>query len=120
MSDLKGEQRLFAASSERDRRSVSPLDCERSIKSFSSTSTLDSIACESTPPLPAVINVRECVLRKRPPNLVGPGWGFVLRGTTSEFAEGRKIYTCHIESVHESGTAKVLVKYTYYRSTCTY
>jgi hypothetical protein len=31
-----------------------------------------------------------------------------LRGTTSEFAEGTKIYTCHIESVHESGTAKAV------------
>ena len=107
MSDLKGEHRLSATSSEGDHRPVSPLGSQRSIKSFSSTSTLDSIACESAPPLPAVISVRECVLRKRPPNSVGPGWGFVLRGTTSEFAEGTKIYTCHIESVHESGTAKV-------------
>jgi len=36
---------------------------------------------------------------------VGPGWGFVLRGTTSEFPGRTKVYTCHIESVHDDGTA---------------
>lgn len=79
-----------------------------SIRSYASVSTLDSMTYDGTPPpLPAVISVRECKLRKRPPGSDGPGWGFVLRGTTSEYVEAMKVYTCQIESVHESGTAKV-------------
>ncbi len=101
-------RRSSAASSHGgDSRPVSPAS-SKSIHSFSSSSTLDSIPCDySSPPLPLVVAVRECVLRKRPPKSVGPGWGFVLRGTSSEFAEGTKVYTCHIESVNDSGPAKV-------------
>ena len=89
-----------------DGRSTSPSGA--SLRSFASSSTLDSMTYDgAAPPLPAVIAVRECVLRKRPPTAPGPGWGFVLRGTTSEYAEGTKVHTCHIESIHEDGTAKV-------------
>lgn len=77
------------------------------LPSCSSTSTLDSI-CDTAPPLPLVVNVRECMLCQRPQNsATGPGWGFVLRGTTSELVEGLKLYTCHIDTVHENGAAKV-------------
>ena len=79
-----------------------------SIRSYASVSTLDSVTYDGAPPpLPAVVAVRACALRKRPPGSEGPGWGFVLRGTTSEYAEGMKVYTCQIDSVHESGAAKV-------------
>ncbi len=105
---LRGNSpRRISTSSQGDSsRPISPVST-KSVRS-SSTSTLDSIACDySSPPLPLVVAIRECVLRKRPPTSVGPGWGFVLRGTSSEFAEGTKVYTCHIESVNENGTAKV-------------
>lgn len=104
----RGSPRRFSSSSQGDdSRPVSPAS-SKSIRSFSSTSTLDSIACEySSPPLPSVLAIKDCVLRKRPPGSVGPGWGFVLRGTSSEFAEGTRVYTCHIESVNENGPAKV-------------
>lgn len=95
-----------------DNRPLSPDGCNRSIKSFSSTSTLDSIALENSapsiaPPLPA----RPCIyvfdLRKWPCESASPGWGVTLRGTTTELGEGSKIYTCHIESVQDNGAAKV-------------
>ena len=94
-----------------DGRPLSPDGCNRSIKSFSSTSTLDSIALESgintSPPLPARAIVQVLELRKLPPDSEAPGWGVTLRGTTSELAGGVKIYTCHVETVHEKGAAKV-------------
>lgn len=92
-------------------RPLSPDGCNRSIKSFSSTSTLDSIAPESgvnaSPPLPARASIQILELKKSPPDSEAPGWGVTLRGTTSELAGGVKIYTCHVETVHEKGTAKV-------------
>ncbi len=92
-------------------RPLSPDGCSRSIKSFSSTSTLDSIALESginsSPSLPARAVVKVLKLRKLPPDSDAPGWGVTLRGTTSELAKGVKIYTCHVETVHEKGAAKV-------------
>ena len=51
--------------------------------------------------------MREYKLVKRPPSSSGAGWGVVLRGVTSEFVEGTKIYTCHVDSVHEQGAAEV-------------
>ena len=107
---------LLSESSEcGDNRPLSPDACNRSIKSFSSTSTLDSIAPESSnstsPPLPARVVVNVLDIQKWTREAVGPGcepgWGVTLRGTTTELGEGIKIYTCHIESVHESGAAKV-------------
>ena len=90
-------------------RPLSPDACNRSIKSFSSTSTLDSIVIESSnsPPLPALLHVNVIELFKRPADIAAPGWGVKLRGTTSELAEGLKMYSCHVESVQEHGAAKV-------------
>lgn len=91
-------------------RPLSPDGCNRSIKSFSSTSTLDSIALEATaiaPPLPAMIDIKVVELHKQSINSAAPGWGIVLRGTTNELEMGLKIYTCHIETVLENGPAKV-------------
>ncbi len=87
----------------------SPGGCSGSIKSFSSTSTLDSIAleCGHAPPLPAMINIHVLELVKFPVESAIPGWGVILRGTTSELKKGTKIYTCHVESVHENGAAQV-------------
>lgn len=106
---------LLSESSEcGDNRPLSPDGCNRSIKSSSSTSTLDSIALESNnpissiaPPLPARVTIIVLNLRKWPHESAAPGWGVTLRGTTSELGRGYKIYTCHVESVHESGAAKV-------------
>lgn len=94
-----------------DSRPLSPEACCRSIKSFSSTSTLDSIALENStsPSLPALLHVNVVELYKRPSDVAAPGWGVKLRGTTSELAEGVKIYTCHIENVQEQGAAKVML-----------
>lgn len=94
-----------------DNRPLSPDGC-RSIKSSSSTSTLDSIALESnstnsTPPLPARVVVNVLELRKWPKDSAAPGWGVTLRGTTSELSKGMKIYHCHVETVHDNGAAKV-------------
>ena len=76
----------------------------RILKESAST---DSIACDIVPKLPSILSVRECRLVKRPPSSVGPGWGVVLRGVTSELVVGTKIYTCHVDSVHEQGAAEV-------------
>lgn len=61
----------------------------------------------STPSLPKVVQVRRTNLRKRPPDDPISGWGFVLRGTTSEFKSGVKVYTCHVETVKEGSAAMV-------------
>ena len=89
------------------------------IPSCTSTCTLDSIGCDTAPPLPLVVRVRECMLCQRPQNsATGPGWGFVLRGTTSELAEGLKLYTCHIDTVHQNGAAKVSMRWILCLSGC--
>lgn len=76
----------------------------RVLKESAST---DSIACDIVPKLPSILSMREYKLVKRPPSSSGAGWGVVLRGVTSEFVEGTKIYTCHVDSVHEQGAAEV-------------
>ena len=103
----QSRSRLSAVSLDDQGRSISPEGRQRRMRSFSSTSTIDSISIDGIPSLPLVVSVRECVLQRRPANATVPGRGFVLRGTTSEFAERTKIYTCHIESVYDNGTAKV-------------
>ena len=94
-----------------DHRPLSPDACNRSIKSSSSTSTLDSIALESslnvTPSLPARVVVSVLELLKWPKDSAAPGWGVTLRGTTSELAQGKKIYNCYVETVQENGAAQV-------------
>lgn len=58
------------------------------------------------PPLASNLFVKVCTLRKRATD-VAPGWGLVLRGTTSELASGRKVYTCYVEDVHHGSEAQV-------------
>ena len=93
-----------------DLRPSSPAGSVRSNRSCSSTSTLDSVsvAYETAPPLCPLLAVREHSLSKRPQTDSLPGWGLVLRGTTSELSEGSKIYTCQIDSIHHDGAAKVI------------
>jgi len=102
---MSAQRRPSVASLNSTSRPTSPDGSQKSLRSFSSCSSILSI--DGLPSLPLVVSVRKCVLRKRYPDAVGPGWGFVLRGTTSEFPERTKVYTCHIESVHDDGTAKV-------------
>ena len=90
-----------------DIRSNSPAGSNRSC---SSTCTLDSVSVyENTPPLCSLLAAREHHLSKRPQSDPVPGWGLVLRGTTSELSEGLKVYSCQIESVHHDGAAKVII-----------
>ena len=93
-----------------DLRPSSPAGSVRSNRSCSSTSTLDSVsvAYETVPPLCPLLAVREHCLSKRPQTDSIPGWGLVLRGTTSELSEGSKVYSCQIESIHRDGAAKVI------------
>ena len=72
----------------------------------SSSVTLEGVL-SSTPSLPKVVQVRKTNLRKRPPDDPVSGWGFVLRGTTSEFKTGVKVYTCHVETVKDGSAAMV-------------
>ena len=91
-----------------DLRPSSPAGSNRSC---SSTSTLDSVSVvyETVPPLCSLLAVREHCLLKRPQSDPIPGWGLVLRGTTSELSEGLRMYSCQIESVHSDGAAKVCI-----------
>ena len=110
--------RLSVISQESDVRPTSP--GARSLRSISSTSTLDSVGFDSAPPLPAVIYVRECSLRRK---TVSAGWGFTLRGTRSEFGRNEWMYNCFVEAVSESGAAGVsdaLFSHVFYRVTTLY
>lgn len=104
------------ASPAKDSRSQTPVD-RRSIASFASSgssggagitpsSTMEGL---TTPSLPKVVQIKKCHLRKRPPGSNVSGWGFVLRGTTSEFKSGIRVYTCHVETVKEDGAAMVSI-----------
>ena len=97
---LPSRKRLSIASQDSDLRSSSP--GRRSLRSVSSTSTLDSIGFDRAPPLPAVIAVKYCTLQKKK-----TGWGFSLRGTRSEFGNNEGVYNCFFESVSENGAAEV-------------
>ena len=72
-----------------------------------STSAMDTLGLSSVPSLPLMVSVRRCSLEKRPPSDPVSGWGFVLRGTTSEFRQGIKVYTCHVDSVKQDSSAMV-------------
>ena len=104
------------ASPVKDSPSHTPAD-RRSLASSNSSgltpsSTMDGLG--TTPSLPKVLHVRKCTLRKKPPDdPVAGGWGFVLRGTTSEFRSGTKVYTCHVETVKEDSAAMVSKNKTY-------
>lgn len=93
-----------------DTRPLSP-DQGCTIKSFSSTSTLDSLVAESNsntvPPLPLMIRVHSLQLQRLSSGPLSSGWGVTLRGTVTELSKGNKIYTCHIETLQENGIAKV-------------
>lgn len=60
-------------------------------------------SCASSPPLPSVISVKECILRRS----VSRGWGFTLRGTKSGCGKDKWIYNCFVESISEDGSADV-------------
>lgn len=85
-----------------DRRSLASLASSGSA-GLTPSSTMEGL---NTPSLPKVITIKKCQLRKRPPESEVSGWGFVLRGTTSEFKSGVRVYTCHIELVKEGGAAQ--------------
>ena len=86
-----------------DRRSVASFESSSSA-GVTPSSTMESI---TTPSLPKVVTMKRCQLRKRPLGSDVSGWGFVLRGTTSEFKTGTRVYTCHVELVKEKGAAMV-------------
>lgn len=53
-------------------------------------------------PLPTVVRVKEVFVRK------GREWGFVLRGTTTQFGSlNLRVYTCSIDSITLGGPAEV-------------
>lgn len=60
-------------------------------------------SCASSPPLPLVISVKECILKRS----VSRGWGFTLRGTKSGYGKDKWIYNCFVESISDSGAAEV-------------
>ena len=90
-----------------DRRSLASLASSGSA-GLTPSSTMEGL---NTPSLPKVITIKKCQLRKRPPESEVNGWGFVLRGTTSEFKSGVRVYTCHIELVKEGGAAQVCLQH---------
>ena len=90
-----------------DRRSLASLASSGSA-GLTPSSTMEGL---NTPSLPKVITIKKCQLRKRPPESEVSGWGFVLRGTTSEFKSGARVYTCHIELVKEGGAAQVCLQH---------
>ena len=97
---LPSRKRISVASQDSILRSSSP--GRRSLRCFSSASTLDSIGFDPAPPLPAVIVVKDCTLQKKK-----TGWGFSLRGTRSEFGNDEGVYNCFFEAVSENGAAEV-------------
>lgn len=91
---------------DRPRSTISCSSSSSSGMTPSSSVTLEGVL-SSTPSLPKVVQVRKTNLRKRPPDDPVSGWGFVLRGTTSEFKTGVKVYTCHVETVKDGSAAMV-------------
>ena len=91
-----------------DRRSLASLGSSHSSAGcLTPSSTMDGL---TTPNLPMVVTIKKCHLTKRPPGSPVSGWGFVLRGTTSEFKSGMRVYTCHVEIVKDDGAAMVCVE----------
>lgn len=84
-----------------DRRSIASIS---TAGSMTPSSTVEALA---TPSLPMIVCVKNCSLVKSPPGSATAGWGFVLRGTTSEYKQGTKVYTCHVDSVKQDGAAMV-------------
>jgi hypothetical protein len=54
---------------------------------------------DGKPKLAVVLRVKEVILRKK------NEWGFVLRGTTTQYGSSLKIYTCKIDKVNQGGPA---------------
>ena len=86
-----------------DRRSIASVASSGS-NGITPSSTMESF---TVPSLPKVVFMKKCQIRKRPLGSEVSGWGFVLRGTTSEFKSGTRVYTCHVEVVKEDGAAMV-------------
>ena len=55
----------------------------------------------SKPTLAVVLRVKEVTLKKK------SEWGFVLRGTTTQYGSSLRIYTCRIDKVNQGGPADV-------------
>ena len=53
------------------------------------------------PTLAVVLRVKEVILKKK------IEWGFVLRGTTTQYGSSLRIYTCRIDKVNQGGPAEV-------------
>ena len=58
---------------------------------------------DGKPKLAVVLRVKEVILRKK------NEWGFVLRGTTTQYGSSLKIYTCKIDKVNQGGPADVSI-----------
>ena len=93
-----------------DRRSIASVASSGS-NGITPSSTMESI---TVPSLPKVVTMKKCQVRKRPFGSEVSGWGFVLRGTTSEFRSGTRVYTCHVELVKENGAAMVSSVHSYF------
>lgn len=90
-----------------DRRSLASLGSSHgSAGCLTPSSTMEAL---TTPNLPMVVTIKKCQLIKQPPGSPVSGWGFVLRGTTSEFKSGTRVYTCHVEIVKDDGAAMVSI-----------
>ena len=53
------------------------------------------------PQLAIVLRVKDVIIKKK------NEWGFVLRGTTTQYGSSLRIYTCRIEKVNQGGPADV-------------
>ena len=101
LDDLRQPSPSKEAYASPDRRSIASIS---TAGSMTPSSTVEALA---TPSLPMVVCVKNCSLVKSPPGSAAGGWGFVLRGTTSEYKQGTKVYTCHVDSVKADGAAMV-------------
>lgn len=97
---LRYEQAKVSRSS---RRSLSPLPLQGHDPKRAPSPVVKADS-ELAPPLPVVISVKECVLRRKDAN---SGWGFTLRGTKSGYGKDKWIYNCFVEGISKNGSAEV-------------
>lgn len=88
----------------RSRRSPSPRPSCRTNEQVRAPSPTAKVDVDLAPPLPAVIPVKECVLRRKSRC---SNWGFTLRGTKSGCGKDKWIYNCYVEGVSKNGPAEV-------------
>lgn len=106
-SSLRSSPNKDSPSNTPDRRSLASVSTTSSMTPSNSVTDTQALSISAVPPLPMVVTVRKCWLQKRPPSDPVGGWGVVLRGTTSEFKQGIKVYTCHVDSVRQGSSAMV-------------